>query len=345
MNRATLAELYAASPQRTPWKTFVVEAHAEKGAEHLLKNGFGQACVQPTEDIYLHHLVGDVDFIVDHLDNRFWSFHTSMPSTDAEAYLRRVVGARNDLDWMWLPSGHLSNVWHETSLQWLAVDYHASRLSPSKDPFDDLQVQLRVRGNQADEVLRVIEKRYRTVVPQGEVGISARDPEFGWVNERINHQGRFMANGDDFNFHQSIVRHMVGKYRRFVEAVEQRSLCWRTLPGGGARLSGVPVTIKFSKQISDIGLFVESLFSSREPFRLWGLYELVGDHGAEVEAVDLHIGQQLRFDVMSDCLRVYVFEGGCGNTVARLASNLQRHYDGALSIVDDELQALMSPGQ
>jgi hypothetical protein len=54
---------------------------------------------------------------------------------------------------------------------------------------------------------------------------------------------------------------------------------------------------------------------------------------------DLHVGQQLRFDIAPDWLRVYLFKGGCGNTVARLASNLQHHFDGALSIVDDELDA------
>ena len=58
-----------------------------------------------------------------------------------------------------------------------------------------------------------------------------------------------------------------------------------------------------------------------------------------MEAVDLHVGQHLRFDITTNWLRVYLFEGGCGNTVARLASNLQHHFDGALSIVDAELDS------
>ena len=32
--------------------------------------------------------------------------------------------------------------------------------------------------------------------------------------------GRFVANGDDFGFHQTIVRRVVDRYRRFVESVE-----------------------------------------------------------------------------------------------------------------------------
>ena len=100
--------------------------------------------------------------MVDHLDKRFWSFHTTMPIADAMRCLRNAVGSRSDLDWMWLPSAHLSNIWRGASLQWLAADYHARKLSPSEDPVNDLQVQLRVRGHQADEVLRVIAERYET---------------------------------------------------------------------------------------------------------------------------------------------------------------------------------------
>lgn len=81
---------------------------------------------------------------------------------------------------------------------------------------------------------------------------------------------------------------------------------------------------------------------AREPFRLWGLPQMTGELTAEVEAVDLHVGQQLRFDITSEWMRIYLFAGGCGNSVARLASNLQHHFDGALSIVDDELNAGLS---
>ena len=349
MNRATLAERYAASPSRKPWKTFVLEAHAGNGAENLLREGFAEGRVLPTEDIYLHQLVGkselvgEYEFTVDHLNDRFWSFHTTMPTADAGRCLRNVVGARHDLDWMWLPSAHLSNIWGGASLQWLAADYNARRLCPSQDSSDDLQVQLRVRGHHADEVLRVISERYDTAVPQDEIGISANDPQLGWVNERINYQGRFMVNGDDFNFHQAIVRRVIERYKGFVEAVERRLLRWLALPDGGARVSGMPIAITFSRPIPDVGVFAESLFSSREPFRIWGLFDMKGDDMAEVEAVDLHVGQPLRFDITSDWLRVYLFEGGCGNSIARLVANLQRHFDGGLSMVDDELEQLLKP--
>jgi hypothetical protein len=46
--------------------------------------------------------------------------------------------------------------------------------------------------------------------------------------------------------------------------------------------------------------------------------------------------------VQSELLRIHLYEGGCGNTVARLITNLQHHVDGALRLVDPQLQELMT---
>jgi hypothetical protein len=80
------------------------------------------------------------------------------------------------------------------------------------------------------------------------------------------------------------------------------------------------------------------LTASREPFRLWGLAS-VRRGIAEVEAVDLHVGQTLQLDIGSRWMRVYLYEGSCGNTVARLVSNLQHRFDGALTLKDVDLDA------
>ena len=114
---------------------------------------------------------------------------------------------------------------------------------------------------------------------------------------------------------------------------------WTALPQGGAQLTGAPIVLRFSRPIPDFELFLEQLFSAREPFRLWGIPVLTDLDRAEVEAVDLHVGQPLRFDITTSWMRVYLFDGGCGNTIARLAANLQHHFDGALSVVDDDLDA------
>ena len=126
------------------------------------------------------------------------------------------------------------------------------------------------------------------------------DEHFGSITEFVSHDGRFMASGGDFGFHQAIVRRVVDRYRRFVEGAERRALRWEELPEGGARPFGTPITFRFSRRIPDLDYFLDQLFSAREPFRLWGLPRHDGEGFAEVEAVDLHVGQRLRFDITND---------------------------------------------
>ena len=43
-------------------------------------------------------------------------------------------------------------------------------------------------------------------------------------------------------------------------------------------------------------------------------------------------------EVGHDWMRVYLHAGSCGNTVARLISNLQMRFDGALALTHPDLQ-------
>ena len=105
-------------------------------------------------------------------------------------------------------------------------------------------------------------------------------------------------------------------------------------------MSGAPIVIKFSRPIEDIENFVDSMFSSREPLRFWGVPR-IEDGVAELEAVDLHVGELLRVDIGMNWLRVFLPQGGCGNSIVRLVSNLQHRFDAILSFADSELQAAL----
>ena len=341
MNRLKLADDFATTTSRNHWKTFVLEAHAPDIGADLLTDAFKTSRVEPTEDAYLHRLVGDVSFVVDNIDQRFWNFHTTEPTRDAFRYLRGVVGSRRDLDWMWLPTDHLRGLWGDAKPSWVVTNFSSGRLVRSTGEVDDLS--LRVRGSAADQVLELIGDRFQTALAHSQVALDLFDEHYGSMTEFVSREGRFMAAGGDFGFHQAVVRRVVDRYRWLVEGAEARALRWEELPEGGARPFGSPITLRFSRPIPDLDYFLDQLFSAREPFRLWGLPRRVDKNLAEVEAVDLHVGQRLRFDVAAEWMRVYLFEGGCGNTVARLAANLQHHFDGALSIGDQELDAFLKP--
>jgi hypothetical protein len=152
--------------------------------------------------------------------------------------------------------------------------------------------------------------------------------------------------------HAQFVRTVVGRYARLIEAIEAAALTFSPRPDTrmtglvfapetddplGAAFSGMPVGSRFSRHITDLGAFCDELFSARAPLRLWGQPEIMGD-SAVVDAVDLHVGQRLSMEIGRDWMRVYLMAGSCGNTVARLVSNLQASFDSALTLSQPGLQ-------
>lgn len=338
--RQELRDRFVESPGG-PWKTFVLEVHENGEPGTLLSEIFPGADVTSARDVFLYDVATvrddtDVSFIVDRLSHRFWSFHTQDSAEPARRVLKEAVEGRRDLDWMWLPSQHLRDLWPGTFPTWLKSAFRGRRLLPENERIQELEVQL--RGGAAEDLVDLIGRfGYRGSISFDRVALNIEDPRLGDLQEGVNRQGRFVARGNSFEFHQQLIRGVVARYRRFVELAEQRILRWTPLEEGGARMQGSAIGIRFSRQIPDLELFLDELFSSREPFRLWGVPRMTSADTAEVEAVDLHVGEQIRLDVGPDWVRVYLFKGGCGNSLARLVVNLQHHFDGDLSLADPEL--------
>lgn len=332
--RADIAQTFRDLEGGDSWKTFVIEAHPNGNPVELLENAFGTESVRPTSDAYVQEVSNGAHLWVDHLDERYWNIHTYGRIDEAHALLRSAVNRSRTLDWMWLPSQHLRGAWPGAPLTWLRSDFRGRRLLPVETGVQDLEVQL--RGSEAPEIFELISSQYESAVSFDRIVMELSEADYGDIQEGLSRQGRFVARGDSFEFHQEVVRAVTARYRRFIDLVEQRMISWQELPRGGAQMGGSAIVIKFSRGIPDRDLFLDQLFSAREPFRLWGV---PADRNgvAEVEAVDLHVGRKLRCDIGGDWLRVYVFEGGCGNSIARLITNLQHHFDGALELLDPEL--------
>ena len=90
----------------------------------------------------------------------------------------------------------------------------------------------------------------------------------------------------------------------------------------------------FSFQMSLYYLFCEKVFSCGEPFRLWGVPIRVAEDFYRVEGFDLHIGNPIQFEIAPEFIRVYMPTGSCGNSVVRLYTNLQHHYDALIQAED-----------
>jgi hypothetical protein len=342
--RADMASRLELSPS-SPTKTFVLEAHTAEPKELLLEMA-GSGNVEDTEDAYLLRArIGPGIIWVDQLNPRFWSFHTDLPVKDASTFLSPLVETRRDLDWIWLPSDHLRYSWPGSVSRRVRTSFNGSQFIGSDTPAQDLRVQL--AGRDASSLLDLItqDDRYRAAVSFESIQASIIDADFGGIEEAVNKMGRFAVSGNSFELHLQFVQRVVNRYSNLINLCESAALKFGpfdSVSEGGGSLQGGPIVIRFSKPIDDLARFVTTLFSSRQPFRLWGVPDLEGDY-AEIEAVDLHVGQPLPIDVGPDWMRVYLHAGSCGNTVARLITNLQHTFDGALYLEDPVLDRALHP--
>ncbi|SDQ77986.1 hypothetical protein [Thermostaphylospora chromogena] len=329
---------------QSPTKTFVLEAHTEEPADYL-RSLFGESCIEETEDafLYIAHMP-EGDFWVDQPNQRFWSFHTDMPAAVAGKYLHERVESNRDLDWIWLPSEHLRHIWPGAAARQVRTTFEGERMLGNTTPADSLRVRLSGRG--AEALLDFISQNsdYRAAVSFESISVDLSDPDFGTIHEAVNYKGRFAASGNSFDYHLQFVATVVDRYSRLVRRCEEYRISTTDLTGddsGGYTLSGSPITLLFSRPIPDMNRFLGELFSSRHPFRLWGIPEVKRDI-AYVDAVDLHVGDALRFDIGPEWMRIYLPKDACGNVITRLVTNLQHRFDSALKFADPDLQAAFS---
>jgi hypothetical protein len=332
-----------------PAKSFVLEVHTDDPHAYLTEIA-GQGNVEDTDDAFLSRVrTPDVgEFWVDRLQARFWVFHTIGPSAAAAAWLRDQVECRRDTDWMWLPSAHLRYIAPGALPRRVRTEFNGRWLVSSDEAARNLKVQL--SSSHPEQLLDKIADlpEYRSAVNFNNIEVDIDDADLGPLRESVRRWGAFAAHGEQFSHHAQFVQLVIGRYAHLIESIEALALNFEPLRSadisspadpdlGGASFTGTPIGIHFSRAIPDLPAFCDELFSSRAPFRLWGQPTVTEPH-AVIEAVDLHVGQRISVELGHDWMRVYLRAGSCGNTVARLISNLQTRFDGALSLTHPALQ-------
>jgi hypothetical protein len=243
------------------------------------------------------------------------------------------------LDYVWLPSAHLRAVAGATPPRWVVTDFAGENVL-SSDRIQRLSVE--VKGGAVQRLLDLMgdQPELAHAVSLSKLEVELSDPSLGSVTEAVDRRALFVTKGESFVYHELVVRQAIQRYRRLVDIVEALTVSFESFgDGGGGKMKGGVIELRFSQPLSDLTRFVDDLLSSRKPFRLWGIVSYVGDDLVEIEAVDLHVGRRLRIEVTRGALRLLLHEGGCGNTVARLVSNIQHHVDGGVRAEDPRIQA------
>lgn len=319
-------------------KTTAVEANlseeSPEAANHRIKQLASELGLRfrPLGDATLASVSGDDGTLVfDVLDPRFWLVHSVSRAEFGDRVLRSSIWKKRDLDWCWLPRQMVEGFRLAGEVRWFKTDFEGEQLAP--DPGQKARrLRVQLDGDGAFELLQVLQQhpQYRHAASLTALAATVRAPGVGEVQVIADYKGRFAGRGDSFEIHVGVTGALIRQYSTYVRALEhQYALAWHAEEGGGASLSGEVVVISFQKEVSDFDGFLAGMFSCRDPFRLWGVPR-VTESFATIQAVDLHVGAQLPMDITRSGVRVYLREGACGNTLARLLANLQHRYDATI---------------
>lgn len=284
---------------------------------------------------------GRDSYFVDVFNSRFWLLHTTAPRRDLESLVRRHILSDPRLDTAWLPKYELDKL--EGRRRWIKSSFSSDQLDVADETSEvPRRWRLQIEGERPGELLELIQSdsRYTPTTALTAVAATIESPGVGRADIAADYRGAFAATGSSFDVVAGALWSALDRYQGYVEALEERFRLTHThVEDQGLVLSGEVVHIAFPRPIRDLVGFVDKLFSCREPFRLWAVPQEASPGQWSANAVDLHVGHPLRIELTASWMRILLSEGTCGNTVARLVSNLQHRYDARIAIAESTVAA------
>lgn len=312
-------------------KSQLLEAHpaerSTEGAATLIKEKAERSGLTLKQiDEGLWALLGDDVFFVDALNPRFWLLHTTAPARALKTLVRTELVTDARLDSAWMPKGLLDRL--EGVRHWMRSSFESDTLLPS-DGQGTRRWRVQVEGDAPEELLDLARQvpRYAAAASLSAVGSILREPGIGEARVVGDYKGAFIASGASFDLVAGVLWRTMDRYEKYVKNLEEvHQLRINSVEETGLELDGDVAVIDFPAEVEDLEYFVGALFNAKEPFRLWAVPRKVAEDEWEANAVDLHVGQTLRLEITPRWLRVLLDGRTCGNTLARLVTNLQHRF-------------------
>jgi len=323
------------------------------------------ASVRRTDDDSLLYLSHDepnhsAEFIIDALNPRFLIFHTLSNAKATDRFiLNRLTQHHQEFDLFWLPVSLLESVeqreqitgW-EASFEPLLDGIEIPGAEESEEFDDEVLEQLEALEDEVPSgdhtrlrisVLRPnAMKKYRQLkyesevfqhVPLSSILAERSNSELDTrARARIKWNGKITGRGTDFSAYSQIVNGTLDNYASVVTSLESRyslglDYCENS---SGFRMNGNAFCISFESEI-DVPSVVNAMFNCGPPFRLMGEPDKLSEDYYLIDAVDLHVGQPLAVEISPHLMRLYLYEGTCGNTIVRILRSLQHYVDSNLT--------------
>lgn len=276
------------------------------------------------------------EFFLDTTNPRFFVLHTNERSDDVGPIVRTLTrDRRHTFDNTWFHSDMLynfakkdGNVFNGFGVKYDNNTFLSDDYGGSGSAIDDLSIT--INGSLAQRVVDMFgrEQGIKKTIAFNKVRVRrGQDLPSDFIQDDVTYDGYLsVKRGKSVQDHLHLVDMGRDMYSKTVRHVEDTSIGIKEVDGR-TLVEGKSFDFEFESPIENLDLFIDRMFNSAEPFRLWGLKSNVRDGYYKITAVDLHAGTPISFDVADNLVRAYLFKGSCGNTILRMLANLQIHCD------------------
>jgi len=275
------------------------------------------------------------EFYMNTSDNRFLVLHTNYKSDETNRFIDLLTkDVRYTFDSAWFPSNILQKLSEKpgNKFKGFGVHYSDQFLKPDNESdIDTEDLNMDMTGSMALEMQELIgtKPRIKSAVAYNKIRISRGQHNSFWnsVQDDVHNTGYFsVKRGKSVQDHLYLVGNTKDEYSEIITKVEDQRIGVKNIEGR-TLVEGKAFDFEFPRPIENLVLFVEKLFNVASPFRLWGMKTKIYDGYFRILGVDLHTGSPMDFEISKEMMRVYLFKSNCGNTILRLFTNLQIHYD------------------
>lgn len=317
------------SPQKLEWKLEVKSTQDE----HLIiiKSIFGE--------IYL-----------DITNPRFWIMNSAIKAKDSDMIFQNLL-KEESMDNIWLPSTFIDGLDKYGKLYGLGVSY--TELLREESSFgkidsyfeNDDKLSLNIKRLNANKMLQILQQSdFKENIALSKISILKYEENMeedynDFIVDDITYYGKFTAKGTSYSKHSYLVHSIFNEYDVKVRELENEyAFQYKNINRENSTIQGKVLSIKFSRRNIDITRLVDLLVSGAKPFRLWGIPTWHGNNRCLVRVLDLHNGnfaKSLDLDITPIDIKVILPVGACGNTLARLLTNIHQNIDATAQMVGE----------
>lgn len=279
-------------------------------------------------------------------DPRYWVAYSLSAVNGLDRWLPRVVKHNKDFDHVWLWPHFLEEVQRRGQPSGFGLTYDRHEVDKAVGAAT-AQLKMQVWGGSGTAtVYDTLKEHLGAEVILSRIRMNERNGSAdNFAVQALGYTGRFSVKGTDFTVHNGTLGYVRGRYREEIARLEACAIRWAETKSGHRSLAGSAIHIEPNngEDLDTLTMF-DQVFSGTLPFRLAAVPTRLSAKRIDAIVVDLHTAREFRLEMSPKRITLYLRSDTCGNTVARIYTNLQRYFGSRFDVHADNGEQFFGPG-